>query len=272
MMNIRAFLFLLLVSYGSPSFAQNGSDFRRYIPDFSIPEPKIEINAGYNLSTFSIKINDLKVKPDFRSGFNIGIMIVDLPIGARDSVRPRFAFEFGIAFSSTGASYSATGTSIDSIQTTHTYDLDRDTKLYNFLFPFIVKQRFGYKRVQFYLDYGVFFQALGETHNSSSFHYTQTSNTGESVSESFEFNGEFDEGSDLEIYEYTYDLGFILGLGIKINNQFRIGMSYSHGLFNQASPRLRAANAEYFLYDTNYKNRVLSFNFGYIINPRRKKK
>lgn len=223
----------------------------------------VELNAGVTLATLSAEMNDTKLDTDINPGFSFGILFTELNLRPKEDVLHRLTFETGLLITSSGASYQAVGTLVNSEQTTMTYEMSRDTKLYNFIFPLMIKQKIGHKWLQYYLDYGCYFGVVLETHNKSNFTYTETSLSGASMTNSFSQSEEFIENQDEDIF----DFGLSLGAGIQLDHRFRIGLNYSHGFGNLASTALSYANSDYFLYDTSYKNRVLTFSLGYSLGP-----
>ena len=221
--------------------------------------PELEFFAGYDLSMMSVKANDVKIRSELGSGFSAGLKVV-----GEESLRT--VFEFGIAFTLMGTSYRTSETRTNADLITQQYDVNTETICYGFTVPLDVKHRFGYKRIKYVVNYGCFLSFGMDFRNKLDVNYTETLPSGISTIE--DYSETIIE--DYDRYDVAYaDFGLSVGIGLEILKNFRVGLRYNHGFVNLAQSDIRAGNNSYFLFDSNYKSRVLSISLGYILLSKR---
>ncbi|MEJ6616974.1 MAG: hypothetical protein QNL61_08700 [Crocinitomicaceae bacterium] len=166
-------------------------------------------------------MNETNLDTDFKSGFDLGIMVTEMNLIKKEASKAQLSLEIGFLFTSTGVRYSATGTSTDSVLSNHTYDLSRKTRIYNISLPLVVKQIFGYKTVRFYADYGCYLSFIGEAHNKSYITHTEVPTSGASISYSYKEQSKV-EFDDLEWWDRrNYDFGLYMGgLGLRLKTDY----------------------------------------------------
>ena len=213
----------------------------------------LELFAGYNLSTLSVKATSNKINADFTSGMILGLNIV----GEQSK---RTTAQFGLYFTGLGASYSISGLKIDSQQTEHSYDIYQKIKSYTIVLPTRIIHRFGHKRVRPYIDYGWFFAFDWSTTTKSEINYTETQMSGLATKDSYR-EITYEETSRSPSY---LNFGLSIGAGLEIGRRLRLAVNYNHGLVDLEMKQLAIANKNNGALGYKYQSREISITLGFI--------
>ena len=247
-------LLLFILLSASNLFSQGMLEI---VDSLSNGQLKIMPVAGYNLSTISLEVNESKTLSTPLHGFHLGIVFMrELP--------SRITAEAGFLVSTSGSSYDYTEEFIFADVNNDPFlfenNIHQKISTYNFIFPFKLKHRLGYKRLQYYLEYGIYFGVGVETNIFTDYSYVATFLSGETTTETFNEK----ENTTYDISN-PFDFGIILGAGVELNTKWQLGASFSYGFVNQASQDVLDINYYYYIDDIRFQNRNLMITLGYII-------
>ena len=240
-----ALLILSVTTISSTLFAQNQEIGKAFYQEGW----RIQVEAGYNISSMKVRIDGTRPKGSSIPGFHVGFKFA-IPS------EKKFSAELGLTVSTSGTAYkySRNETEIDSAGTLIDFSFTAAEKVtyYNFVFPLEFKYKFGPEYVKYYWMFGGYFSAAMEGSLKSEVDYTERYGTAAPTTGSYEETTkiDYDNGGN------RYDLGIIVGAGAEINERFLLGISYNYGAINQA-------NNDFFPDKTVLRSRVIKISLGY---------